>query len=35
MTGQESIKLITGCFAPMSGGYIFDGANAVGYQIKL
>lgn len=35
MAGQEAIKLITNCFTPMNGGYIFDGANGVGYQLKL
>jgi hypothetical protein len=27
LTGQEAIKLITGCFCPMNAGYLFDGAN--------
>lgn len=35
LTGQEAIKLLTGCFTPMNNGYFFDGANGKGYQVKL
>jgi hypothetical protein len=35
IAGQEAIKLITGSFTPMDGGYIFDGANGKGFQLKV
>ena len=35
VTGQEAIKLITGCFSPANCGYMFDGALGNGYQVKL
>lgn len=35
MIGQEAIKLITGCFTPMNGGFFFDGANGTGYPVRL
>lgn len=35
VVGQEAIKLITGCFSPANSGYMFDGAQGQGYQVKL
>ena len=35
VTGQEAIKLITGCFAPGNNGYMFNGAQGIGYAVKL
>lgn len=35
LAGQEAIKLITECFTPMNGGYLFNGALGKGYQVKL
>jgi hypothetical protein len=35
LTGQEAIKIITGCFTPMNSGYFFDGANGAGFKVKL
>lgn len=35
LAGQEAIKMISGCFAPMNGGYLFDGAHGRGFQVRL
>lgn len=35
MAGQEAVKLLTGCFAPLNSGFFFDGLNCKGYTVKL
>ncbi len=35
IAGQESVKLIAGCFVPVKSGFIFSGVDAVGFPVDL